>query len=73
MHVIGDRTRHVPIDIIPIERDDVIECEHQKHDGPNVSNKMINGKRSNELRRDKHARSEVLKDKKAALIRIQKV
>ena len=72
MHAIGETTRHVPIDIIPIERDDVIECEHQKHNVAIVSTNMINGERCNELRRDKHARSEVLKDKKAALIRIQK-
>ena len=65
MHAIGERNRHVKIDIIPIERDDVIECEYQKQDVANVSTNMINGERSNELRRGKHARSELLQDKQS--------
>ena len=72
MHAICKRTRNVPIDIIRIERDDVIECEHQKHDVAIVSTNMINGKRSNELRRGKHASSELLQDNNAALIRMRK-
>ena len=66
------RTRHVLVDIIPIERDDVVECEHQKQDGAIVSTKMINGERSNELRRGKHASVEPLQDTTAGLVWMRK-